>query len=41
MKPEDLPPARDTWGAREIILVSIFCALALWLLISVWLPIIN
>jgi hypothetical protein len=40
MKP-NLPPGPDMWGIMEITLVSMWCALVIWLLISVWLPIIN
>ena len=41
MKSEDLPPGPDTWGVPQIILVSMWCALVIWLLIHVWLPIIR
>jgi hypothetical protein len=41
MKYEELPPVPDTWGLTEIILASIWCALVIWLLIHVWLPIIR
>jgi hypothetical protein len=42
MKHEDITPEPGTtWGVRDIILVSIWGALLIWLLIHVWLPIIR